>query len=105
MMGREAYANPYVLAEVDRQFYQATQAPRSREQVLLDYLDYVDANLAKDLRLNTMSRHLVGLYHGEPRSRLWRRHISENAHKPGADSGVLREAWSKMVEAPDGALA
>jgi len=97
MMGREVYANPYILAEVDQRYYgSATPAP-SREDVLARYLGYVDENLAQGIRLNTMSRHAVGLYHGEPKSRLWRRYISENAHKPGADSSVLRQAWERMV--------
>lgn len=97
MMGREAYANPYILANVDQYFYGATRAPMSREAVLQAYLDYVEQQLGRGLRLNTMSRHAVGLFHGEPRSRLWRRHISEQAHKPGANADVLRAAWQAMV--------
>lgn len=97
MMGREAYSNPYVLADVDQRFYGSEDPPASREQVMEDYITYVDNFIAAGDRLNRMSRHVVGLFHGEPRSRLWRRHISQNAHLPGSDSNVLREAYQQMV--------
>lgn len=97
MMGREAYSNPYILADVDQQFYESGQLAVSRERVLEQYIAYTESQLAKGVRLNSMSRHVVGLFHGEPRSRLWRRHISKNAHKPGSGAEVLREAWQTMV--------
>ncbi|MEM7357468.1 MAG: tRNA dihydrouridine(20/20a) synthase DusA [Pseudomonadota bacterium] len=97
MMGREAYSNPYILAQVDQRFYDVDDAPASREQVMEGYIAYVDSFVAAGNRLNQMSRHVVGLFHGEPRSRLWRRHISQNAHLPGSDSTVLRDAYKQMV--------
>lgn len=97
MMGREAYSNPYVLASVDRQFYHDTAAVPSREDVLQAYIDYVDRQLISGYRLNQLARHVVGLYHGQPRSRLWRRYISENAHKPGSGAEVLRSAHCAML--------
>ena len=97
MMGREAYSNPYLLSAVDVEFYDDQQQVRTREDVLTDYLDYVQNQLQAGCRLNQLSRHIVGLYHGEPRSRLWRRYISENAHLAGADSNVLQQAYAQMV--------
>lgn len=97
MMGREAYSNPYILASVDAEFYASEAAVKTRDQIMHAYLDYVDARLEAGNRLNQLSKHIVGLYHGEPRSRLWRRHISENAHLPGSDSTVLKTAYSKMI--------
>jgi len=97
MMGREAYSNPYLLSAVDQQFYAAEQQAPSREKVLQDYIEYADRKLAEGARLNQLSRHVVGLYHGEPRSRLWRRHISQNAHLPGSNSQVLKDAHQQMV--------
>ena len=99
MMGREAYSNPYLLSRVDHELYADTVIIKSREQVLEAYIAYAKAQLAKGCRLNQLSRHVVGLYHGEPRSRLWRRYISENAHLEGADTDVLRKAYSEMVSA------
>ena len=98
MMGREVYSNPYVLADVDQRFFGSSAKAPSRDEVLAAYIDYTDEVLSHtEARLNTLSRHAVGLYHGEPRSRLWRRCLSENAHKAGADSSVLKEAWNSMV--------
>jgi len=97
MMGREAYSNPYLLSAVDQQFYAAEEQAPSREKVLQDYIEYADRKLAEGARLNQLSRHVVGLYHGEPRSRLWRRHISQNAHLPGSNSQVLKDAHQQMV--------
>lgn len=98
MIGREAYSNPYLLSQVDHLIYGDDKTPRSRDQVMRDYIDYVEQRLALGNRLNQLSRHMVGLYHGEPRSRLWRRHISQNAHLPGAGSEVLHDAYSAMVD-------
>ena len=97
MVGREAYSNPYMLADVDRAFYADDSEVRSRDQVMRDYMNYVDRRLDEGCRLNQLSRHVVGLYHGEPRSRLWRRHISQNAHLPDSDRQVLEDAYAAMV--------
>lgn len=99
MMGREAYSNPFVLADVDRRIYGSETEPVSREQVMRAYMQYVEKQMATGCRLNTLSRHVVGLYHGEPRSRLWRRHISQNAHLSGSNVDVLSEAYTAMVGA------
>jgi tRNA-dihydrouridine synthase A len=97
MMGREAYSNPYCLAEVDSKFY-ASHAPiKTREYIMQDYIAYTQSQLQAGVRLNSLSKHIVGLYHGEPRSRLWRRHISENAHLPSSGVEVLQDAYRAML--------
>lgn len=97
MMGREAYSNPYIMARVDQEIYGDEQAPRTRDEVLAEYIKYTEDRLQNGSRLNHLSKHIVGLYHGEPRSRLWRRHISQNAHIPGSGTEVLRTAYDAMV--------
>ncbi|MGR9087870.1 MAG: tRNA dihydrouridine(20/20a) synthase DusA [Gammaproteobacteria bacterium] len=92
MMGREAYHNPYLLAEVDRRIFDETCATVSRERILTRLLPYVRRELDKGVRLNSMARHILGLFHGAAGARAWRRHISENAVKPGADESVLLQA-------------
>lgn len=98
MMGREAYSNPYIMSHVDSELYGNGNDTLTRDEVLEQYIEYVDRNIEDGVRLNHMSKHIVGLYHGEPRSRLFRRHISENAHKPGKGSEVLRLAYESMVD-------
>ena len=97
MMGREAYSNPYVLAAVDTELYNDQTIPLTRDQVMRQYCDYAVRRIEQGSRLNHLSKHVVGLFHGEPRSRIWRRYISENAHLPGANVDVLRDAYTAMV--------
>jgi tRNA-dihydrouridine synthase A len=55
-------------------------------------IPYIEQQLDEGVRLNNISRHILGLFHGEPGARGWRRHLSENVCKPGADIKVLLEA-------------
>lgn len=96
MVGREAYQNPYLLAEVDQKIFGLDSQVMSRDQVVDAMLLYVEAHLQSGGRLNHISRHMTGLYQGIPGSRSWRRHLSENAHKPGAGIEVLLQAREMM---------
>jgi tRNA-dihydrouridine synthase A len=92
MLGRAAYADPYLLVDVDRVLFGAPEAPPSRLDVLDRFTPYVEAELARGTRLNAMTRHILGLFHGQPRARLFRRHLAENAHIDGAGVEVLMAA-------------
>ncbi|MFT5085008.1 MAG: tRNA-dihydrouridine synthase A [Lentisphaeria bacterium] len=98
MIGREAYNNPYFLAEVDGRLFNASAPPPSREQVMEQYIDYCEKGLAEGGRLHHMSRHILGLYLGQPRARLFRRYITEKANQPGASTQVLRDALKILNE-------
>ena len=99
MMGREAYSNPYILSQVDEMLYQDDSSILSREAVLKNYMEYCKDRLSEGTRLNHLSRHIVGLFHGEPNSRLWRQHISDHAHQKGAGLEVLFDAQLKQQQA------
>jgi tRNA-dihydrouridine synthase A len=92
MLGRAAYADPYLLAEVDRALFGSNETPPSRLDVLDRFLPYVEAQLAQGARLSQMSRHILGLFHGQPRARAFRRHLAENANLDGAGLEVLEGA-------------
>lgn len=94
MLGRAAYADPYLLAEVDRALYRADTPVLTRDQVLDAFKPYVERELARGARLNSMTRHILGLFHGQPRARAFRRHLAENAHLDGAGFAVLEQAHS-----------
>ena len=96
MVGREAYQNPYILAQVDQQLCGLNTPVLSRDQVLERLLPYIEAHLKQGGRLNHISRHIIGLFQGEVGSRIWRRHISENAHKQGAGIEVITQARAAM---------
>ena len=93
MLGRSAYHNPYLLAEADRLLFGDRHPVPSRDDVMQALLPYVERELARGTRLQSICRHLLGLFHAAPGGRLWRRHLSENAVKPGAGVEVLRAAW------------
>jgi tRNA-dihydrouridine synthase A len=97
MMGREAYHNPYLLAEVDQKIYHSTQPIPSRTQVLEQFSDALASELDKGIKLSHITRHILGLYQGIPGARKFRRHISENAHRPNAGTEVLYQALSQMI--------
>jgi tRNA-dihydrouridine synthase A len=92
MLGRAAYADPYLLAEVDRTLFGSNEIPPSRLDVLDAFMQYVETELASGSRLNQMTHHILGLFHGQPRARAFRRHLAENALLDGADIEVLQVA-------------
>ena len=92
MLGRAAYHTPYVLADVDRRFFGDAAAPRSRGEVAQAMLDYAARHVDAGGRLNNVTRHMLGLYHGRPRARLFRRHLSESGVGAAATAAVLADA-------------
>jgi tRNA-dihydrouridine synthase A len=100
-LGRVAYQNPYLLAEVDRRLLGAATTPPSRREAIEALLPYAERHVRAGGRLNNIVRHILGLYHGQPRARAFRRHLSERAPREGAGADVLREAL-RLVEGPSG---
>jgi len=92
MIGREAYSNPYMLADVDQELFGSKRPIASREEVMEGFVAYCSDQLAKGTRLNHLTRHILGLYQGLPGARQFRRLISEEAHKPGAGIELLKRA-------------
>lgn len=90
MLGRSAYHDPYLLALAEAALY--GEPLPGREAVLHRMRPYVEAELARGTALKHISRHLLGLYQGEPGARAFRRRLSEQAHRPGAGWSLLAEA-------------
>ena len=90
MLGRAAYHNPVLLAQVDARFFGADSV--DLDAAVARYCDYVERELAKGARLHTLIKPMLGLYNGRPGARLFRRHLSENAPRHGAGISVLRDA-------------
>ena len=90
MLGRQAYQEPWLLAELQREFLDPQFVPPSREQVVAQYAAYVERQLAAGQRLSVMLRHVHGLYAGLPGARSWRRFLSEQGARAGAGAEVLR---------------
>ncbi|MDG1293495.1 MAG: tRNA-dihydrouridine synthase, partial [Pseudomonadales bacterium] len=97
MIGREAYQNPSMLHEVDSAIYDASSAEfASTLAVAHRFAEYMDTQLTEGVRLNHMTRHLLGLFNGQAGARLYRRHLSENANKTGAGVDVFMAALDKL---------
>ncbi|MCR9214660.1 MAG: tRNA dihydrouridine(20/20a) synthase DusA [Proteobacteria bacterium] len=95
MIGREAYQNPYFLAEIDHRYYGLEDTAPERREVVEQILPYIDREMNKGVPLKSITRHMLGLFQGRPGAKAWRRHISENAHLSGADPSLLTEAAAK----------
>ncbi len=96
MLGREAYHNPYLLAEMDKLYYEQAEPASTRLEILEKFLPFAEKALNKGARLHHLSRHILGLFHGQPGARKFRRLISERAHEDSAGIEVLLEAIALM---------
>jgi len=92
MIGREAYHNPYILAAVDNMIYQQPGPVKTRYQVVTAMLPYIQEQLAQGVRLHSITRHMLGLFHGIKGARAWRRHLSEQGPRVTADENVVLQA-------------
>ena len=101
MLGRAAYEDPWLLAEVDAELFGATATVEFREDVLLAMRDYVERELRASTPLAAMTRHWFGLFRGEPGGRGFRRVLSESAHRRGADWSVVERALAEIEDPRD----
>ncbi|RMH43863.1 MAG: tRNA dihydrouridine(20/20a) synthase DusA [Gammaproteobacteria bacterium] len=92
MMGRAAYQTPYVLVDVEQHVFGIALDKPSRYEVVGRMLPYVEHQTSAGVRLSAITRHMLGLFHGQPGGKLWRRYLSQHAHKPGAGVEVLHNA-------------
>ncbi|WP_273427601.1 tRNA dihydrouridine(20/20a) synthase DusA [Marinobacter sp.] len=103
MLGREAYNTPWLLASVDSTFFGSPESPLTRHDALRAMYPFIQSELERGVYLTHISRHLLGLFHGQPGGRQFRRYISENAHKSGAGLEVIQTALEKVRE-PEAAV-
>jgi tRNA-dihydrouridine synthase A len=98
MLGRAAYHDPWLLHRLDAAWYGGE--PSTRADVLRSMRPYVEGQLARGVQLKHISRHLLGLFHGERGGRAFRQVLSEGAHRPGAGWALLEEAISLTAPLP-----
>ncbi len=99
MLGRQAYHEPFLLAQLHREFVDPLWSLPSREAIVERYAQYVEGRLREGHRLPSMLRHLHGLYAGLPGARSWRRFLGEQAARPGAGPEVLRQSLQIFARA------
>ncbi|TAL95300.1 MAG: tRNA dihydrouridine(20/20a) synthase DusA [Paraburkholderia sp.] len=101
MLGREAYHNPYVLADVDARFYGSSEPALSREAAEAKLIEYCAAELARGTFLGGITRHALGLYRGVAGARGWRRVLSDNRKLASGDLAIFDEARTHLRESAE----
>lgn len=96
MVGREAYSNPMLLAEVDALIYGKTGTQVTPERVVQDMLPYIERQMQQGARFWHIVRHMLGVFQGRPGARQFRRLLSEQGHKADAKPELLLQALAKV---------
>lgn len=99
MLGRAAYQNPWLLARADSTLFGHADPMTERTRVLATMRAYIEHELSRGARLNHITRHMLGLFQGRPGGRVYRRHLSQHAHRPGAGLEVLESAFALQQQA------
>jgi tRNA-dihydrouridine synthase A len=95
MLGRAAYHTPWEMSKVDRLYTEQSDASFTRRDVVELMIPYIQS---QGLPLHKITRHMLGLYHGQPGGRVWRQILSTDGVKPGADAAVLLKALAAVEE-------
>jgi tRNA-dihydrouridine synthase A len=96
MLGREVYDNPYLLADIDLHLFGDSRPPPSRHEVIERLKPYVARELADGAQLGHITRHILGLYRGQPGGRAFRRTLSEGVHHGAGDIELLDDALADV---------
>jgi tRNA-dihydrouridine synthase A len=93
MVGRAAYHQPFdILGNADALIYDDTRTPLSRSELVFAMEDYIGRHLAADGKLGQVTRHMLGIFAGQPGARRWKRILSDGAHKEDSSFALLKEA-------------
>jgi tRNA-dihydrouridine synthase A len=103
MIGRAAQDSLAVVMDADRRIFGAAPPASSREDAVRAHFPYMAEKLAAGVPLGRLARPLIGLFHGLPGGRLWRRHLAETMHRPGAGLGTIEDALAIVARARAGA--
>ena len=97
MIGRAAYDTPYIFALADCDIY-AAAAPATRHQVVYAMLPYIARWTEQGTKLHSITRHMLQLFHGQPGSRAWKRHLTDNGCRPDAGINTVTTALAQVPE-------
>jgi len=100
MLGRAAYHNPWILSRVDEVFFDAAPSLITRDEVVQSLIAYAEQTEDTDPTVKALTRHIMGLFHGEKGARLWRRCLSE-ADRSLSTSKRIENAYTALVQAKE----
>jgi tRNA-dihydrouridine synthase A len=98
MLGRAAYHEPTILADVDHRYFGEVERRFDLAQVVTAMADYAEGELSRGTRLNSITRHMLGLANGRPGARTFRQILSVEAAKRGAGPEILLRAVDALGE-------
>ena len=96
MIGRAIYHDPYFLSEMDRRYFGSNIAIRTREEVIEQMLPYIKNEQQRGVYLSKITRHMLGLFQGQPGAKQWRRVLSTLAVQMNADIRVVQQALAMV---------
>ena len=99
MLGRAAYGTPAILADVDRVIFEDDAPAPEIDDVARGMSAYIKRMAKEGVAPHHVARHMLGLYHGRPRARLWRRMLSEKGAATASD--IIDRALAAMHAAPE----
>ena len=98
MMGRAAYQEPWRLLGVDPLLFGEPAPFDTPKAAALALMPYIEREIAKGVRLHSITRHVLGLFHAVPGARAFRRHLATEAVKPGASAAVMADALAQVLD-------
>ena len=104
MMGRQAYHTPYILAGVDRSFFDSQDPIKERHQVGEEMIPYIEGQLGQGVGLYQITRHMLGLFYGQPGARHFRRILSSQVAGSKGDIEVYKTALNSVPHSQDMSL-
>jgi tRNA-dihydrouridine synthase A len=105
MLGRAAYHDPYILSEADSRLFGSKTNPKSRADVVTAMHAYAQYEIAHGVSLRSIARHMLGLFHGQPRARLWRGMLSDSTRLAANDPDLLMQALEAVTSTANPAIA
>jgi len=79
MLGRAIYNQPFTLTEIDSHVFGIRDAVKSREEIVIEYMKYIETQHKLGVPVRAMTRHILGLYHGQKNAKMFRRLLSGNS--------------------------
>jgi len=97
MLGREPYANPFMLHNIDEELFNGSSNELTRLDILEQMYPYIEKHMSEGMRLTKIVQHIIGLFHGQPRAKQWRRYLSEHANKENSGIHTIQKALKLVV--------
>ena len=79
MLGRAIYNQPFTLTEIDSHIFGISNAIKSREEIVIEYMKYIETQCRLGVPVRAMTRHILGLYHGQKNAKMFRRLLTSNS--------------------------